>query len=403
MDAREKIRTAILLALYPIMLSTAHTSPSLKFSTCDQKARKGEELRVVFLGGSLTWGAQATNPLVTSYRALVEKWLIATYPKARIRFGDAAIGGTGSQLAAFRLDRDVLSRNPDLVFLDFTVNDDAYIVPDPGRLAAYESLVRRLVQAGIPVVQVILPIKIDVQANPPERPLDAKHKEIAAAYGLPVGDAVTLAKQRVAKGETTPDLLWDLKEDPIHPGDAGYALYAEAAWQAFEQAAKKNARCRLPEKMLHAETYMTVNRFRLSSFSSLPDGWQIGKPHRNAIAFDFVCSRWMDDLAIAKSEAAPLLLQIQAGTAMLFGEMTKISGSFQVRIDGGEATTYSARCADGNMRLVEILAEGLDSSLEHEIEITPVLEAGGEVRIESVCAAGSPALVSFLPPLSAAP
>ena len=251
------------------MLATAHSSPSLEFSAFDQKARKGEDLSVVFLGGSLTWGAQATSPMDTSFRALVQKRLMTTYPKARLRFGDAAIGGTGSQLAAFRLDRDVLSRKPDLVFLDFTVNDDPYTVTEPGRLAAYESLVRRLVQARIPVVQVILPAKTDVEANPPERPLDAKHKEIAAAYGLPVADAVALTKQRVAKKETVPDLLWDVPEDSTHPGDAGYALYAEAAWQAFEQAVTGKARCRLPEKMLHADTYMTVNRCRLSSFSCL--------------------------------------------------------------------------------------------------------------------------------------
>ncbi len=46
------------------------------------------------------------------------------YPAAHFRFRDAAIGGTGSQLGVFRLDRDVLAHNPDLVFVDFTANDD---------------------------------------------------------------------------------------------------------------------------------------------------------------------------------------------------------------------------------------------------------------------------------------
>ena len=380
------------------MLTTGHTSPSLDFSTFENKARSGGNLSVVFLGGSLTWGAQSTNPQETSYRALVGEKLIKTFSKAHFQFGDAAIGGTGSPLAAFRLERDVLTRKPDLVFLDFTVNDDAYCVPAPGRLAAYESLVRRLVQAGIPVVQLILPTKKDVQANPPARPLDAKHKEIAAAYGLPVGDAVVLAQLRVAKGETTPELLWDLQEDTIHPGDAGYKLYAEAAWGAFQQAVSGNMRCLLPEKMLHADTYMAVNRSRLAAFPVLPEGWKMGKPHRNAIAFDFVCSRWMDDLVIAGTNAAPLRLNVKACDIMIFGEMTKTSGSYQVRIDGSEAKTYSAKCADGNMRLVEILAEGLDPSREHEIEITPDLKAGEELRVESVCLAGGPASVTPLVP-----
>lgn len=387
------LRSVALLALFSIMLSSAHASPSLEFSAFDQTARSGGELSVVFLGGSLTWGAQATNPQDTSFRALVQKRLIDKYPNAHFRFGDAAIGGTSSQLAAFRLDRDVLSRKPDLVFLDFTINDGPYVEPSPARLASYESLVRRLVQAGIPVVQVILSSKKDVLPNPPARPLDAKHKEIAAAYGLPVADAVALVKKRVASGIVTPDQLWDLVEDRTHPGDAGYALYADAVWETFQRAVSEGAQCRLPEKMLHDDTYMSINRQRLSAFPVLPVGWKVGKPHRNAVAFDFVCSRWMEDLVMAEAGAAPLRVKVQASDILLFGEMTKQGGAYEVRIDGGKPTTYSARCADGNMRLVQIIAEGLDSTREHEVEIIPVLNLGEELRIESICAAGGPALV----------
>ena len=391
----QRTRLALIHIFLLTMITTTQARPPFDFSAFDQRARKGENLCVVFLGGSLTWGAQSTDPMETSYRALVEKKLVATYPQARFRFWDAAIGGTGSQLAAFRLERDVLSKKPDLVFLDFTVNDGCYSKPTPGPLAAYESLVRRLVQAGIPAVQVILPVKKDVEANPPGRPLDPKHKEIASAYNLPVADAVALAKQRVADGKTSPDMLWDLPEDGTHPGDAGYALYAESAWEAFQEAITQKRQCRLPEVMLHSDTYMAVNRFRLAASSSLPEGWQVGKPHRNAVAFDFVCSRWMDDLVIASANAVPLRLKVQASDIILFGEKTKTSGSYQVRIDGGEPKTYSAKCADGNMRLVEMIAKELDATKEHKIEITPVLQRGEELRIESVCAAGRPAAVSW--------
>ncbi len=226
---------------------------------------------------------------------------------------------------------------------------------------------------------------------PPGRPLDEKHKEIAAAYGLPVADAVSLAKQGVAEGKATPDHLWDLPEDQTHPGDRGYALYAVAAWQAYEQAVSGNSQCRLPEKMLHADTYMTVNRHRLAASPVLPDGWKVGKPHRNAVAFDFICSRWMDDLVMAATDATPLLLSVQGCDIMLFGEMTKTSGSYEVRIDGGEPMTCSAKCADGNMRLVQTIARGLDPKREHKMEITPLLKPGEELRIESVCVAGGPA------------
>ena len=185
------------------------------------------------------WGAQATDPQLTSYRAQVSRRLEERYPEARVRFWDAAISGTTSQLGA------------------------------------YEGIVRRLVSAEVPVVQAIFAVKADVSPGARERPLDAAH-------------------------EATADELWDVPADGIHPGDKGYALYAEAVWAAYEKAVTEKRVCRVPEAMLHADTYLTVKRARLSSLGALPEGWSVGKPHRGAVAFDFVMSRWADDMTIAR-------------------------------------------------------------------------------------------------------
>ncbi len=148
---------SLLFSLFLAMTSFAAAAPSPDLAVFDQKARAGETLSVVFLGGSLTWGAQSTNPQKTSYRAIVQRKLEETYPKAHFQFHDAAIGGTGSQLASFRLERDVLAYQPDLVFLDYTINDNPYGEPSPHRLAAYEGLVRRIVETGAAVVAVSCP------------------------------------------------------------------------------------------------------------------------------------------------------------------------------------------------------------------------------------------------------
>src|SRR5438128_3337922 len=112
---------SILLA--PAILYAA--SPS--FADFDRRAKAGERLNVVFFGASLTWGANATDPNLTSYRGAIARKFEAAYPKAHFHFWDAAIGGTGSQLGVFRFDRDVLSHEPDLVCLDFSANDDIYL------------------------------------------------------------------------------------------------------------------------------------------------------------------------------------------------------------------------------------------------------------------------------------
>lgn len=85
------------------------------------------------------------------------------YPKAHFHFWGAAIGGTGSQLGVFRLERDVLACKPDLVFLDFTANDDTTSDWAKTR-ASYEALVRRILLEGhAPVVQVLFPFEWNVQ------------------------------------------------------------------------------------------------------------------------------------------------------------------------------------------------------------------------------------------------
>ena len=79
------------------------------------KLEKGEDVTIAYLGGSIT-----AQP---GYRVLSEKWFEQQYPKAKIKGIHAAIGGTGSSLGVFRLDKDVLKHNPDLVFVEFAVND----------------------------------------------------------------------------------------------------------------------------------------------------------------------------------------------------------------------------------------------------------------------------------------
>ena len=373
--------------------------PESTFQKFDDRARAGERLSVVFFGGSLTWGAQATDPQLTSYRALMARRLTDYYPKAHFTFWDAAIGGTGSQLGAFRLERDVLSRHPDLVFLDFTVNDGPFSQPDPDRLGSYESLVRRLVQKGIPVVPVIFAVKKDTLPEAPDRPLDQKHKEIAAAYSLPIGDAVALIRERVRSGAAQPDELWPLPDDTTHPGDAGYALYAEAAWQAYEQAIRERLAPHVPDRMLHPDTYMSTRRQKISQLGPLPAGWSLGQPQRTAITFDFLPSRWLDEVSVATFSdkgPAPLRFTVQGRNVLLFGESTPRSGQYEVRIDDQPPKTYDAGkfSQQGNLRYVETIASGLEDGKTHTIEILPRLTLGQELRLESICVSGAPAEIA---------
>ena len=67
-------------------------------------------------------------------------WL-AEHFKCDVQEIHAAIGGTGSDLGVFRLGRDALRREPDLLFVEFTVNDGG---ASPERIwRAMEGIVRQ--------------------------------------------------------------------------------------------------------------------------------------------------------------------------------------------------------------------------------------------------------------------
>ena len=412
-----KLPKFLLSLLFTQMITPA--SPSPDFAAFDKNARNGERLTVAFIGGSLTWGARASDPQKTSYRALIGQKLEEAYPEARFRFLDAAIGGAGSQLGVFRLQRDVLAHRPDLIFLDFTLNDNTDITT-PDTLAAYESLVRRIIAEGnCPVIQMFLAAKPMVEAGTTDKMVRFHaNRKIVTAYNTGEGDAITLMQNRWKAGQLDLDQVWPPEAfDVTHPYDPGYALYAEAGWAGFQKAVADKRVCRVPKKMLYGNTYMNWKRIRLSSLPRLPQGWKTTFASRDYCAFDFLMSRWLDDVTVASNfvatnrtltrpapAAEALKLKFTGSSVLLFGEATPRSGQYRVTIDGTEKE-YNARVfGDGVGRLSQVVAEGLDPAKEHTLEIQPVfvsLDQPVELRLESICIAGPDKVacnVNFLQP-----
>ena len=408
-----------LIAVLTVLNVSAGGMTAPSFAEFDQRAKAGERLNVVFFGASLTWGANATDPQMTSYRARIAQRMEAAYPQAHFTFHDAAIGGTGSQLGVFRLDRDVLSHEPDLVFLDFSAND-GITTATPGTLASYESLMRRIItDAHAPLVQMIFPFGGDVQsADFAKMHRRTAHHALSKAYNTPVGDAIALAVERVHSGATTLGNLWP--NDWVHPGDAGYQLFADAGWAAFQDGVKRQLVCTAPDTMLHAGTYMNNARVRISSLGELPAGWRRGAPNLISAFYDMLMSRWLDDVVIASNrmetinadgktsivsrEIARLTVKFRGTMVMLFGEGTMKSAKYRVYIDGKPATgmapggfdsaSLSSR-ANGNTHHTQIIAENLDSNTDHTLEIELILspDLEQELRLESICVAGGDAKV----------
>lgn len=179
-----------------------------------KKAQNGEKVTVGVIGGSITQGSSATNPN-NCYASRFNQWWTNKFPSAEINFVNAGIGGTNSYLGVHRADDQLLAHNPDVVIVEFSVNDTDKTM----NKYSYDSLVRKILSYETnPAVMLLFTTQEDGTS------LQDVHKEIGAAYGLPMLSYREVVYQEVAAGT----LDWKaISPDNIHPNDAGHGIIGQ--------------------------------------------------------------------------------------------------------------------------------------------------------------------------------
>lgn len=180
-----------------------------------KRAANGESLVIGFLGGSITQGSLSSTPK-TCYAYLVYEWWKKSFPNAAFSFVNGGIGGTTSHYGGARAWKDVLCYRPDIVTVDFSVNDDANEFFEE----TYEGTLRRLLAApSAPAVVVLNNVFYDTGKNAQDY-----HNRIADHYGIPhvsIKDTIfpDVESGKIVRADITPDNL--------HPNDKGHSLVAD--------------------------------------------------------------------------------------------------------------------------------------------------------------------------------
>jgi hypothetical protein len=156
------------------------THPRAGFPNFLEKIRNGGEMRVAYIGGSITEAQDG-------WRDLTFSWLRSNYPMATFRQINATIGGTGSDLGVFRMDKDVLSQNPDLVFVEFAVND--FGLTDSTIYKTMEGIVRKTWKANpqtdICFVYTLAENVVETMRQGSYQHTAVAMEKIAGHYGIP--------------------------------------------------------------------------------------------------------------------------------------------------------------------------------------------------------------------------
>ena len=175
----------------------------------------GKALTVGFIGGSITQGSLSSTPK-TCYAYRTFEWLQKTFPGASFTYVNAGIGGTTSQFGVSRAERDLLSKKPDFVVVEFSVNDEN----NPFFMETYEGLIRRIwLSESEPALVILHNVQYDTGIS-----AEQVHGTVGEYYDIPAvsikrGEYREILEGHIERGEITPDML--------HPNDTGHELLAK--------------------------------------------------------------------------------------------------------------------------------------------------------------------------------
>ncbi|MEM0966297.1 MAG: SGNH/GDSL hydrolase family protein [Verrucomicrobiota bacterium] len=222
------------------------------------KAQAGEPLAVAYFGGSIT----AHN----GWRPLSFQGLQEMFPESEMTMVNAAVGGTGSIVGVFRADDDLLPSDPDLVFIEFAVNDGGDALRRTQDVVrALEGIILKLRQqnpnVGICFVYTMTANNEEVIREGFAQPAVSVHEQVASWYDLPSiyvgpavveaidsGDAIFTAEVVDKNSGRDAEGRLVITEDRTHPViPTGHAFYAGIVERSLEKLAKIPAVDRRPD------------------------------------------------------------------------------------------------------------------------------------------------------------
>ena len=339
------------------------------------KLKAGQPVRIAYLGGSIT--------AVAGWRVKTLAWFKQQYPQAAISEINAAIGGTGSDLGVYRVGFDVLKHKPDLMFVEFAVNDGG---SDPLEIhRCMEGIVRQTWTADAAtdicfvytltggMVKELQGGKFPRAASAMEAVADHYHIP-SIHFGVEVVKRVgnhslvfKLAKDATPEEKAAIGNQLVFTNDDVHPLDAGHVLYTEVAARNLPALLAGTAAAHAVAAPLVVGNYEHAGMVPLDG-ATMGGGWTRLDPASDPRARDFA-SR-MPALFRADVAGSQLSFRFRGTAAGIYDLVGPDCGQVIVTVDGGEPRTvprFDGYCTYHRiavLRLASNLPEG-----EHRIDI----------------------------------
>lgn len=341
-----------------------------------KKAKAGEEITVAYLGGSITQGSSATNE--TCYARLTTDWIEETFPNAKVNYVNAGIGATGSYIGVYRTDRDVLVHEPDLVFVDFSVNDTTENTER--NIESYEGVIRKLYMAECAPAVVTIAMTMDNKTT-----FQKYHEEICRHYDIPMISYHNAIHDVIDNGH----IKWtDISDDNIHPNIVGHSVLTEMI-TAYLQTVVDDLDNIDTETESDFSTVYKSDKYSsaelISPDNATPlemDGWN--KREEN---FGNFGPYWNVRSSDGEFEGVnPLKFEVEAKSiGVFYGELKGNGGKFDVLVNGTKIKTVDANFPNGWGSYVEaVVIYEFETCEPRTVEIVPVTGEKGMINISAI-------------------
>lgn len=325
------------------------------------RLREGK-LTLGFLGGSITDARLSYN-----WTESVLRWFQQQFPFVKIVIENAAIGATGSDLATFRVQRDIIQRHCDLVFVEYAVNDNDRVLIGTAKYSR-EGLLRKLLvcdSCDVILVYAFLQEWYQDMMNDQLPTSIAELEELGQHYHLSSVWMGLHGLREIQMGQ----MKWEeWLPDGLHPRFRGSLSYGQSVVKLLEKDLNST-----PE----GQELLVREQLPASLF---PGNWEhttmlpLDVPHREG---PWVIRRsahivWIDQVLSTSAIGARLKFSFTGRGLALGFDFGKSSAEFVYRLDGDDwKKMVRARpdwCGNSGWFHLSLIADDLPQS-EHFFEL----------------------------------
>ncbi|MBP8594016.1 MAG: carbohydrate binding domain-containing protein [Ruminococcus sp.] len=310
-----------------------------------EAAENGESLTLGYIGGSITEGKNYSNPFTSYVRN--------TFAKGSFKEVNIGMSGTSSVVGLVRAEKGLVAQNPDIVVIEFSVNDHE----DISYKKSFESLIRKFLEMPNEPAVIVL-ITRSKGGFSSQTQMEAAGKN----FDVPVISMNNSMTKAFNSGFLKPD---DYYTDEYHPHEKGGQLIADTMAYYLRQAMKTENRSdsyTIPSTSAYGSEYYTcvnMSPNELTNFSAGSFTAGNGYDRNNTLSYSYTFQKNSANNAMTFTTTGKgLILVFKAnssgmGTALVTvnGKTTKVSGNKQYTWGGPDAEVAYYQETAGEMNV----------------------------------------------------